>query len=66
MPDKLNTTEAAEVLGYTRDHVYRLCRQGFIKAEQFNRVWMIDRAEVERIKAMQDEYGNLPRGTLSP
>jgi hypothetical protein len=28
-----------------------------MKAEQFNRIWIIDRSEVERIKAAQSEGG---------
>jgi len=57
MSDKLTVQEAARVLGYHPNHVYRLLHEGVIKGEQFSRVWMIDRREVERIKAQQDEHG---------
>jgi len=43
-------------------HVYRLLRLGAIKGEQFNRVWIIDQAEVERVKALQDEHGRYWHG----
>jgi len=62
MSDKLTAQEAANALGYHVDHVYRLLRSGIIRAEQFNRVWLIDRAEVERVKALQDEHGRFHRG----
>jgi excisionase family DNA binding protein len=57
MAGKLTAREAAEILGYHINHVYRLLRSGVMKGEQFNRVWMIDRAEVERIKRLQDVHG---------
>jgi excisionase family DNA binding protein len=56
---KMTAQEVAEELGYHLDHVYRLLRAGKIRGEQFNRVWLIDHREVERIKAMQDEHGRL-------
>lgn len=59
MPDKVTAQEAAAELGYHIDHVYRLLRAGKIRGEQFNRVWLIDRKEVERVKAQQDERGRL-------
>jgi excisionase family DNA binding protein len=57
MSDKLTAGQAAEALGYHIHHVYRLLRSGQMKAEQFNRVWLIDKSEVERIKALQSEGG---------
>jgi excisionase family DNA binding protein len=57
MGDKLTVAEAAELLGYHENHVRRLLRSGAMKAEQFNRVWIIDRSEVERIKAVQSQGG---------
>jgi excisionase family DNA binding protein len=55
--DKLTARQAAEILGYHINHVYRLLRSGVMEGEQFNRVWMIDPAEVERIKRLQDVHG---------
>ena len=59
MNEKLTAQEAANQLGYHINHVYRLLKEGKLKGEQFNRVWMIDRREVERVRAMQDQYGRL-------
>lgn len=57
MDDKLTAQQTADELGYHIDHVYRLLRSGVMKAEQFNRVWLIDKAEVERVKALQSKGG---------
>jgi excisionase family DNA binding protein len=57
MSDKLTVAEAAELLGYHENHVRRLLRSGVIKAEQFSRIWIIDRSEVERVKALQSKGG---------
>ena len=55
MTDKLTVRQAAEALGYHPDHVRRLIRQETIEAEKVGGlVWMIDRAEVERIKREQE------------
>jgi excisionase family DNA binding protein len=61
MGDTLTADEAAAILSYHPDYVRRLLREGKIKARQFNRVWMIDRQEVERIKALQGSGGRLPK-----
>lgn len=57
MSDKLTTAEVAQELGYHIKHVQRLLRSGAICGEQFNRVWIVDRSEVERVKALQSEGG---------
>lgn len=59
MGDKLTAEQAAKELGYHVNHVYRLLKQGKLRGKQFNRVWIIDRGEIERIKAQQDEHGRL-------
>lgn len=61
MSEPLTAQEAADELGYHIHHLYRLLRSGTIEARQFNRVWMIDRQEVERVKAMQGPGGRLPK-----
>lgn len=61
--DKLTVDQAAELLDYHPDHVRRLLRQGRMEGEHFNRVWMIDREEVERLKALQFPSGRLPSRT---
>jgi excisionase family DNA binding protein len=57
----LTAEQAADELGYHTHHLYKLLRNGTIKAEQFNRVWMIDPSEVGRIKALQGPGGRLPK-----
>ncbi|MFZ5915540.1 MAG: helix-turn-helix domain-containing protein [Chloroflexota bacterium] len=55
MTNKLTVRQAAEVLGYHPDHVRRLLRAGIIKAEKAGGlVWLIDRAEIERITREQE------------
>lgn len=58
---ELTAEQAAEELGYHVNHVYRLLAQGKMRGRQFNRVWMIEQAEVTRVKALQDDHGRLPR-----
>jgi excisionase family DNA binding protein len=57
MGDKLTVAEAAKLLGYHENHVRRMLRSGVMKGEQFNRIWIIDRSEVERIRAAQTKGG---------
>jgi excisionase family DNA binding protein len=61
MAKPLTVKEAAERLGYHPDHLRRLLRKGTVKGESFSGVWMIEPAEVERIKALQSEKGWLPK-----
>jgi excisionase family DNA binding protein len=62
MARPLTVQEAAEQLGYHPDYVRQLLRAGRIKGEQIGQVWLIDRQEVERIKALQSDKGRLPKG----
>lgn len=43
----LSTTQAAERLGVTRQHVGLLIRRGEIKAQQVGRNWIIDERSLE-------------------
>ena len=61
MSKTLTAQEAADILGYHPDYMRHLLRQGVVEAQQFNRVWMIDQAEAERIKALQGPGGRLPK-----
>jgi excisionase family DNA binding protein len=61
MERPLTTYEAANRLGYHPNHLRRLLRAGTVKGERFNQTWMIDPAEVERVKALQGPGGRLPR-----
>ncbi len=62
MSDKLTAQQAADILGYSVRHVQRLLRLGAIKAERFNRTWIIDRHDVERVKEAQDDNGRYWHG----
>ena len=59
MEQPLTAHEAADELGYHITYLYRLLKNGTVQARQFNRVWMIDRAEVERVKELQGQGGRL-------
>jgi len=62
MSDKLTAQQAADELGYNVRHMQRLLRLGAIKAERFNRSWVIDESEVERVKSEQDDNGRYWHG----
>ena len=57
----LTVPEAAEQLDYHPDHLRRLLRAGTVNAERVGGRWMIDTAEVERIKTLQGKGGRLPK-----
>ncbi len=61
MAESLTVKEAASRLGYHPNHLRRLLRKGTVKGETFSGVWMVDPAEVERIKALQGPGGRLPK-----
>jgi excisionase family DNA binding protein len=65
MSEPLTVEQAAEELGYHSHHVYRLLRSGKLDGRRFSGVWMIDRQEVERIKALQGPGGRLPKRTIN-
>jgi excisionase family DNA binding protein len=58
--DYLTVRQAAQELGYHPDHVRRLLRAGTLQGKHFGIVWMIPRAEVERIRDLQLKSGRLP------
>lgn len=62
MRSKMTAQEAANELGYHLNHLYRLLAQGRITGTKLlDRVWVFDREEVDRVKALQDHRGRLPR-----
>lgn len=62
MSGKLTAAEAAKELGYHLNYLYALLKDQTIKGEKWGgRIWMIDRREVERIKAAQDDHGRLTK-----
>jgi len=59
---ELTAEDAARQLGYHINHLYRLLSEGTIRGKQFNRVWILRQSEIDRVKALQDEHGRLPKG----
>jgi excisionase family DNA binding protein len=52
LDNRLNTVEAAEVLGFHRSTVERMCREGRIPAKKIrNNIWSIDKNELEKYMA---------------
>lgn len=64
MSDKLTAQQAADALGYHVNYLYKLLNEGTVKGQRWGREWMIDRKEVDRIKALQDERGRLSTGQI--
>ena len=63
MSEKLTAQQAADELGYHVNHLYRLLARGTVRGTRWGgKVWMIDRGEVDRVKALQDEHGRLWKG----
>ena len=60
MSDLLTAEQAASELGYHLNYFYTMLRQGKVRAQQFNRVGMIEPSEVERVKSLQVPGGRLP------
>jgi excisionase family DNA binding protein len=61
MSEPLTVQQAADELDYHVKHIYRLLKSGRLEGRRFSGVWMIDRQEVERIKALQGRGGRLPK-----
>ena len=61
MDRPLTVPEAAKLLDYHPDHLGRLLRAGRVKGERVGGRWLIDPAEVDRVKALQGQGGRLPR-----
>jgi excisionase family DNA binding protein len=45
----VTSAEAAELLGFSRDHVRKLIIQGRIKAEKLGRNWIIEKKNLDKI-----------------
>lgn len=54
--DYISTEEAAEQLGYTRQHVSRLARDGVLRATKPARDWLIVRESVEKYATNRGNY----------
>jgi excisionase family DNA binding protein len=53
--------QAADRLGYNFKHLYRLLNSGKVNGQRVGHIWLIDRQEVECIRAFQGEGGRLPK-----
>ena len=60
---KISTTEAARLLGMTRQRVQQLCKASMLKAEKFGRFWMVDADAVELYPPQDPNVRGCPRGT---
>jgi excisionase family DNA binding protein len=57
MPEWITTSEAAELSGYTLDHLRALIREKKITARKFGIVWQIDRKSVIAYLRKMEELG---------
>jgi excisionase family DNA binding protein len=46
----LTSFEAAEVLGFTPDHVRKLIARGKIKAEKLGHIWIIHKKSLHKVR----------------
>jgi excisionase family DNA binding protein len=53
--DRITTTEAAEILGRTRQWIWQLCKTGELSAVKKGRDWLITRASVEAKKKKMEK-----------
>jgi excisionase family DNA binding protein len=53
----VSTKEAARRLGVSLRRVQAMIRQGIIPATKLTREWMIDTADLQRVKAMERKPG---------
>ena len=64
----LTTEEAAEVLGYTRQHIRVLIYEGRLRGERFGKSWLVSRSSVEDYSMRRQNlslFGNSKRGRPS-
>ena len=57
--DLITVEEAAEILGYHTDHVYRLLRQKRLEGQKFGNGWVVSVSSVAEVKARQDDSGRV-------
>ena len=59
--EHLTTKDAAELLGYTVQHVRRLIREGRLQGRRLGRDWIVDKESVDRYVASRENF-ELPMG----
>ena len=59
----ITAVEAARIAGVTRARIYELAREGRLGRQEFGRVWLFTRAEVEayRAQAAERSRGGRPK-----
>ena len=55
----ISAQEAAERLGYHKNHVYRLLREGKLAGKRFGGGWVISAESVELVRARQSDSGRV-------
>jgi excisionase family DNA binding protein len=57
LEDWLNTTEAAELTGYSQAYMRMLARRGEVEARKVGRDWLLNRQALLAFKARMDRLG---------
>lgn len=60
MTELVNAVEAGEILGITDRWVAELIKRGELPAQRVGKQYIIDRADVERLKAQRDQAEQKP------
>ena len=64
----VTVAKAAELTGYSETYIRRLAREGQVKAAQWGRTWMIEKADLfayrERMESLGSEKHNPWRNDL--
>lgn len=55
----VSVKEAAQILRYHRNHVYRLLREGKLEGKKFGGGWVVSVESVARIKSRQGDHGRV-------
>ncbi|MBN1261580.1 MAG: helix-turn-helix domain-containing protein [Anaerolineae bacterium] len=53
----ITTAEAAEVSGYSLNHIRRLVREGRVRSKKFGRAWMVHRRSLESYAQEMERLG---------
>ena len=61
----ITVTKAAQLSGYNKEHITRLCRQGKIEAKKYSIVWQVNRDSlleyIARVEKLGDKRGPKPK-----
>jgi hypothetical protein len=62
----VNTSQAAEVSGYTVQHIRRLATRGQVVGKQVGRDWLVDRVSLLQYKAKMARLGSDKHNPQAP